>query len=79
MLPTPTYTSWMNLVERWFAERTTKWLRRGSHRSLQELEQSIHQWSRPGTKSAAVRVDKTADEILESLATYCQPISGSGH
>ena len=29
---TPTYSSWMNLVERWFAELTTKWLRRGTHR-----------------------------------------------
>ncbi len=31
---TPTYSSWMNLVERWFAELTTKWLRRGTHRSV---------------------------------------------
>src|SRR5665213_1791671 len=28
---TPTYSSWMNLVERWFAELTNKWLRRGTH------------------------------------------------
>ena len=41
---TPTYSSWLNLVERWFAELTTKWLRRGSHRSVQDLEQSIRQW-----------------------------------
>jgi hypothetical protein len=31
---TPTYSSWLNLVERWFAELTSKWLRRGSHRSV---------------------------------------------
>jgi hypothetical protein len=37
----PTYSSWLNLVERWFAELTTKWLRRGSHRSVGELEQAI--------------------------------------
>ena len=30
---TPTYSSWMNLVERWFAELTSKWLRRGTHRA----------------------------------------------
>jgi transposase len=41
---TPTYSSWLNLVERWFAELTTKWLRRGSHRSVQQLERSIRQW-----------------------------------
>ena len=39
---TPTYSSWMNLVERWFAELTNKWLRRGTHRSTKELE-AVHQ------------------------------------
>jgi DDE superfamily endonuclease len=41
---TPTDSSWLNLVERWFAELTTKWLRRGTHRSVPELEQSIRHW-----------------------------------
>jgi len=31
-------------VERWFAELTTKWLKRGSHRSVAELEQAIQAW-----------------------------------
>ena len=39
---TPTYSSWMNLVERWFAELTTKWLRRGTHRSVKELAAVDH-------------------------------------
>src|SRR5487761_699233 len=30
---TPTYSSWLNLVERWFAELTTKWIKRSAHRS----------------------------------------------
>ena len=34
---TPTYSSWLNLVERWFAELTTKWIKRGSHRSVRDL------------------------------------------
>ena len=34
---TPTYSSWLNLVERWFAELTERWLRRGSHRSTNKL------------------------------------------
>ncbi len=38
---TPTYSSWINLIERWFAELTTKWLRRGTHRSTKELEAAI--------------------------------------
>jgi transposase len=33
---TPTYSSWLNLVERWFAELTTKWIKRGAHRSVRE-------------------------------------------
>ena len=37
---TPTYASWMNLVERWFAELTTKHIRRGTHRSVRELTDS---------------------------------------
>jgi DDE superfamily endonuclease len=41
---TPTYSSWLNLAERWFSELTTKWLRRGSHRSVAELERSIRAW-----------------------------------
>jgi transposase len=41
---TPTLSSWMNLVERWFAEITNKWLRRGMHRSVKELAASITHW-----------------------------------
>jgi transposase len=41
---TPTYSSWLNLVERWFAELTNKWLRRGTHRSTKELEAAIANW-----------------------------------
>jgi transposase len=48
---TPTYSSWLNLVERWFAELTTKWLRRGSHRSVAELQASIQAWTTPGTRT----------------------------
>ena len=46
---TPTYSSWINLIERWFAELTTKWLRRGTHRSTKELEASIPRGSTTGT------------------------------
>jgi DDE superfamily endonuclease len=38
---TPTYSSWLNLIERWFAELTNKQIRRGAHRSVQELERAI--------------------------------------
>ena len=42
---TPTYSSWMNLVERWFSELTTKWLRRGTHTSVTDLKDSINAWT----------------------------------
>ncbi len=41
---TPTYSSWLNLVERWFAELTTKWIKRSAHRSVRDLVSSIRTW-----------------------------------
>src|SRR5947208_4753810 len=41
---TPTYTSCLNLVERWFAELTTKWIKRSAHRSVRDLAASIRTW-----------------------------------
>jgi transposase len=40
----PTYGSWLNLVERWFAELTMKQIRRGAHRSVSELERAIYEF-----------------------------------
>jgi transposase len=41
---TPTYGSWINLVERWFAEITNKRIRRGIFRSVKELEAAIREY-----------------------------------
>ncbi len=77
---TPTYSSWLNLVERWFAELTQKWLKRGTHRSTRELVASIRTWIQRWNDDPQPFVwHKTADEILDSLASYCQRISDSGH
>jgi transposase len=77
---TPTYSSWLNLVERWFAELTTKWLRRGTHRSVAELERSIQSWVEAWNEDPRPFVwSKTADEILDTIATYCQRINNSAH
>ena len=76
----PTYSSWLNLVERWFAELTTKWLRRGTHRSVKELVASIRTWIANWNDDPNPFVwHKTADEILDSLAAYCQRIPDSAH
>ena len=77
---TPTYSSWLNLVERWFAELTTKWLRRGTHRSVAELQQAIQAWIDTWNQDPRPFVwAKTADEILDTIAAYCQRINDSGH
>ena len=77
---TPTYSSWMNLVERWFSELTTKSLRRSTHRSVKELVASIRTWTKNWNDDPKPFVwHKTADQILDSLAAYCQRINDLGH
>jgi transposase len=77
---TPTYSSWLNLVERWFAELTTKWLTRGTHHSVRDLVASIRTWITNWNDEPKPFVwHKTAEEILDSLANYCNRISDSGH
>jgi transposase len=77
---TPTYSSWLNLVERWFAELTTKWLRRGTHRSVPQLQRSIQSWIDTWNQQPRPFVwTRTADEILDTITTYCQRINDSGH
>jgi transposase len=77
---TPTSASWLNLVERWFAELTTRKLRRSAHRSVIELERDIRGWINEWNNDPKPFVwTKTADDILETLAAYCTRISDSGH
>jgi transposase len=77
---TPTYSSWLNLVERWFAELTSKWLKRGTHRSVAELTASIQAWIDTWNENPRPFVwTKTADRILDNIAGYLQRTSNSGH
>ena len=77
---TPTSSSWLNLVERWFAELTTRKLRRSAHRSVTELENDIRKWINEWNKNPKPFVwTKSADDILETVAEYCQRITDSGH
>lgn len=70
---TPTYGSWLNLVERWFAELTTKQLRRGAHRSVRELEAAIREFIDAHHEDPKPFVwTKTADEILASIARFAE-------
>ena len=76
----PTSSSWLNLVERWFAELTNKWLRRSAHRSVAELKAAIEEWLATWNENPRPFIwHKTADQILTSIASYCQRINDSGH
>jgi transposase len=77
---TPTSSSWLNLVERWFAELTNKKLRRGVHRSVLQLNADIRAWIETWNENPRPFVwTKTADQILESIARYCTRINDSRH
>ena len=77
---TPTSGSWLNLVERWFAELTEKKIKRGAHTSVQGLERDIRGWVAGWNEDPRPYVwVKTADQILASLARYCARISESAH
>jgi transposase len=77
---TPTYGSWMNLVERWFSALTTKKLQRSAHSSTKALSADIIAWVSEWNKNPKPFVwHKTAEEILERLAGYCSAINrGAG-
>jgi transposase len=68
---TPTSSSWLNLVERWFGELTDKKLRRSAHRSVQELTTDLDAWVNTWNENPRPFVwTKTADEILDKLKRY---------
>ena len=77
---TPTGSSWLNQVERWFGFLTDQKIRRGAHRSVQALEADIRSWIKSWNEDPQPFVwKKSAEEILDSLARYLQRISGAGH
>jgi transposase len=77
---TPTSSSWLNLVERWFGELTTKKLQRGTHRSVRALNTDIRGWIQTWNDNPRPYVwTKTADQILESISRYCTRINDSRH
>ncbi|WP_198387902.1 transposase, partial [Burkholderia ubonensis] len=77
---TPTYSSWLNQVERWFGLITQQAIRRGSFKNVRQLIASIeryveqyNQHKRPFVWTA------TADSILQKVARLCKVISGTEH
>ncbi len=76
---TPTSASWLNLVERWFAEPTGKKLQRSAHRPVAELEADIMSFIDAHNENPrpCKRV-KSADEILASVRRFCLKMSEPG-
>ena len=77
---TPTYSSWINQVERWFGALTEKQIRRGSHRSTRALEDCIRLYLTTHNADPKPFVwVKTADDILASIARFALRTSETGH
>lgn len=77
---TPTYSSWINQVERLFAEVTRDLLQRSDHRSVQALEKDLRDWVKAWNNNPRPFIwTKTADEILASLGRLLQRTNGGGH
>jgi len=75
---TPTSGSWLNMVERWFGELTTKKIKRGAHTSVKALEKDIRDWIKTWNDNPRPYVwVKTADQILAALARYCERVSAA--
>jgi len=77
---TPTYSSWISQVERWFAELQRRCLDRGVFCSLDELATALEDWITIWNSNARpFKWTKTADQIIDRICRYCSRISEPGH
>ena len=77
---TPTSGSWLNQVERWFSTLTTRYIRRGTHRSTVQLEKAIRDYLVVNNEDPKpFQWTKSADDILDSIKRFCLRISDAGH
>ena len=77
---TPTNSSWINQVERWFGFVTDQLIRRGNHTSVQALEKDIRTWVANWNENPNPFIwTKSAEQILESLGRLITRINGEGH
>ena len=77
---TPTSASWINQVERWFADLTEHQIRRWTHRSTKKLEATVEEYLTVHNENPKPFVwTKSADQILESLKSWCQGSSETAH
>ena len=77
---TPTYASWINLVESWFSVLTNRRVRRGSFQSTRQLEVAVQEYIEANNDAPTPFVwTKSADDILHAIKRLCLRISDSGH
>ena len=77
---TPTYSSWINQVERWLAELQRRCLERGVFCSLDALTSALEEWIKLWNENAQpFKWTKTADQIIDRICRYCSRISGPAH
>jgi len=76
---TPTSSSWLNQVERWFALITARMLRRGTFRSVAELERAIYQWLANWNQQPRPFVWKATPEVILDKVHRCKELSGTAH
>lgn len=77
---TPTHSSWINQVERWFAELERRCLERGVFCSLEDLKTALEDWIKVWNDEARpFKWTRTPDQILDRICRYCDRISEPGH
>jgi len=73
---TPTSASWLNLVERFFSTLTTRWLKRGVHVSVADLERSIREYLHQFNENPKPFIwRRSADEIIASVGRLVRAVS----
>jgi len=76
---TPTGSSWLNLVERWFGELTRKRIRRGVFKSVPDLVEAIEEFIRLNNENPRPFVwTKKAEEILQKV-NHCKAVAATLH
>jgi transposase len=76
---TPTSSSWLNQVERWFALITERMIRRGTFRSVAELERAIYQWLANWNEELRPFVWKATAEVILDKIRRCKELAGTAH
>jgi transposase len=76
---TPTSSSWLNLVERWFGEITRKRIRRGTFRSVGELTQAIYQYLRQNNQNPRPFIWTASASKIMNKIKHCKEALDAPH